>query len=123
MRREAGVWLRRGVPVVLDGTFGDRPERDLARTLARRAGAEFRLILVEPPDSVRRSRIRARQQDPARVSDADWRIAEQLKAGFERPTEIPPPELLVDPSGGGRVDAIIERLSKGLIDPTAQRAG
>jgi hypothetical protein len=122
IRREAGVWLRRGVPVVLDGTFGDRPERDLARALAQRAGAEFRLILVEPPDSVRRSRIRARQQDPARVSDADWRIAEQLKAGFEPPTEIPSHELLVDRSGGGEIDAVMEQLSMSLITATGQRA-
>lgn len=108
MRREAGRWLRRGVSVVLDGTFSSRRERLLARELARRAAARFRLVLVSCPDEVRRARMAARARDPRRVSDATWSVAEQLRARFDEPSELTPEELLVDPTGGGGADAMVE---------------
>lgn len=116
LRRQAGIWLRRGVPVLLDGTFGDRHERELAHDLAQRAQAGFRLILVEHPEAVRRRRILARETDPERTSDATWEIARQLQAGFSYPEELSPLELLVDPTGGASADPIIEQLSAQVVD-------
>ncbi len=120
MHREAALWLRRGVSVILDGSYGDRHQRDLARRLAARSGARFQLIWVTCPDDERKRRIDARLADAQRTSDATWEISEEMRGRFSEPTELDPAELMVDSTGGHGADRIIERWLRPLpIPPNA----
>jgi predicted kinase len=110
LRRRAGLWLRRGVSVVLDGTFGSRSERRLTVALARRAGARFLLVHIIGNAELVKRRFRARAKDPARVSDATWGVYQQMREIFEPPDEVAPGELIVDDTAGERTDEIVAHL-------------
>jgi predicted kinase len=94
LRHTAGRWLQRGVSVILDGSFGDPRQRRLARQLAERHGADFRLILVTAPDDVRGERLARRAREADAVSDADWSISQAMAAAFKLPHELPQEEVL-----------------------------
>jgi uncharacterized protein len=110
LRRRARTWLRRGVSVVLDGTFGDRKQRSLVRQLADREGARFLLVQTVCDEESARLRVEKREIDPARVSDADWDVRQQLVRVYQPPSEIPPNELFVDLTGGGGGEQLVRRL-------------
>jgi uncharacterized protein len=116
LRQQAARWLLRGVSVILDGSFGDRHQRALAHAVADRTGAAFHLVWVACSDEERQRRIAQRAQDPLRVSDATWEIAEQMRANFTEPTEFDPSELVVDQSGGKGADAVLERWQRPLVE-------
>jgi uncharacterized protein len=113
MRQEAAKWLRWGVSVILDGTFADREQRRLARRLAERTGARFRLILTTCAEDELRRRIDARADDPNRISDANWEIAQLIARRFTAPDELPADEVYLDSTGGGAADAVVQYLFKG----------
>lgn len=108
LRRQASRWLRRGVRVILDGTFGDPRQRHLARDLARRTNARFQLVLVTSPDAEWRRRLLQREGSLSRVSDAGLEIAQQLRAEFVEPAELDPGEVVADSTGGRGADSLIQ---------------
>jgi predicted kinase len=95
---------------VLDGTFGSPRQRRLTRGLARRRGADFLFVVTECDDATIRRRFEERAKDPTNVSDATWEIYQLLRDSYVPPSDIPPSELLVDPTGGGDTDAVVNRL-------------
>jgi aminoglycoside phosphotransferase family enzyme/predicted kinase len=123
LRREAAKWLRRGVSVVLDGTFGAPRERELARRLALRNGAGFLVVVTQCDESTARRRIEDRQTDPANVSDATWDVYQRMRRAYVAPSELSADEMLVDESGGSDAEAVCARVvnllhqSSGLIPP------
>lgn len=113
LRRRASRWLRRGVSVALDGTYGDPRERRLARALARRTSAHFLLVLTRCDEATTRRRLQGRALDAARVSDATWEVYQRMRDGFVPPEELPAAELIVDETAGDGADAVIARLAAG----------
>lgn len=69
-----------GEDVVVDATFTECWERDLAAEVATETGARVTLVHVTCPRAVVRERIRERTDDP---SDADLAVYERLRAEFE----------------------------------------
>ena len=124
LRRAAGLWLRRGVGVVLDGTYTQSHERVLARSLARRTGAHFFLVTTTCSDEVARERLAKRLQDPMRVSDATWETYNQMRASLVRmegdgPLPLaqgglaPEEQAIIDQSGGADDDTVVAALIRG----------
>jgi predicted kinase len=62
--------MGRAATVVLDGTFGSPAARELAESLARRAGAEMLVIKCECPKAEVLARIRQRLQRGDDLSEA-----------------------------------------------------
>jgi predicted kinase len=110
MRNQASRWLRRDVSVVLDGSFHDANQRQHARRLAERCGADFRLVLVTCADQIRAARLSQRATDPAAISDADSAVARRMAEEFEFPGELSDVELLIDETGGNGADRIVAQL-------------
>lgn len=117
LRRGAALWLRRGVSVILDGTFSHPTQRGAVRRLAARAGAGFLIAQTSVADDIVSARIRARESDPTRASDATHEIYARMRATFVPPDEIPPSERYLDESGGGGADHLIDHLTKGQAGP------
>jgi predicted kinase len=65
--------LKAGYPAILDAAFLERPQRDLARALARRLGASLIIIDCDAAPAVLRDRIairEARGGDPSEATAA-----------------------------------------------------
>ncbi|MBP9891516.1 MAG: AAA family ATPase [Planctomycetes bacterium] len=72
-----------GTGVIMDAQFGKREERAaMAATVAPSHG-EFTLVLCDAPDEVVRERMRRRELDPGRVSDATADLLDQARRNFE----------------------------------------
>ncbi|MDP1593287.1 MAG: AAA family ATPase [Gallionella sp.] len=69
--------LASGWSVVVDAAFLQRRERDRFRDLARRTGADFRILDMPADPAVLRERVRQRQAEGNDASDADLRVLEQ----------------------------------------------
>ncbi|MPZ15631.1 MAG: AAA family ATPase [Chloroflexi bacterium] len=110
LRRHAATWLRRGASVVLDGTFGDPHQRQLARRLAQREGVRFILVRTTCDEATARNRIRQREADPERVSDATWEVYQEMAGAYVEPAEIPADELYVDATGGAGAEELVRLL-------------
>jgi uncharacterized protein len=67
----AATLLAAGLDVVVDATFGRRPDRDRFRALAATRGASFTLVECTAPEAVLRRRLAQRQQAGHDASDAD----------------------------------------------------
>jgi uncharacterized protein len=119
MREEAAKWLRRGISVILDGTFADREQRRMARRMADRARARFLLILTTCDEDELLRRIETRSDDPNRISDATWEITQLIRRRFTPPDEVPPGEVYLDPSGGGDGDGVVGYLFEGAAPLTS----
>ena len=94
--RELGTFARERLEesggVIVDATFHLRSERDAFRDgLGEIAG---RLLFVECRAGRKDllARVRARERDPARTSDADAGVVERQLAAREPLAEIPPPD-------------------------------
>jgi len=72
----AAAALRAGFPVILDAAHLHHSQRERARGLAARFGAEFRIAHCEAPAPLLRARIQARRND---ASEADERVLEHLR--------------------------------------------
>ncbi|MDO9054605.1 MAG: AAA family ATPase [Gallionella sp.] len=72
--------LASGWSVVVDAAFLQRRERDRFRDLARRTGADFRILDMPADPAVLRERVRQRQAEGNDASDADLRVLEQQLA-------------------------------------------
>jgi len=93
MRSEAAALIRAGRPVVLDGTFQRRSDRDAVRRLGKRLGVPVRFILCEAPPAVVRARLKGRRARPS-ISDAQWTVYQRMRGTFEDFEEIPAAEML-----------------------------
>jgi predicted kinase len=69
MRRLAAAQLAAGRGVILDASFKQARERDLARELAREHGARALFVYCECAAAVARERLGIRLSDPAAISD------------------------------------------------------
>ena len=89
--------------VILDGQFPTRQWRESARRAAEAAGGTFTFVLCDAPDDVVRERLRKRESEPDRVSDATEGLLQRARERFQPVEELPviahdtrePPELLV----------------------------
>jgi aminoglycoside phosphotransferase family enzyme/predicted kinase len=88
LRQHAARWLRRGRSVVLDATFGNPDERARVQRLAKRLGAELRVVLCQAEDSILRARLARRATEQGVISDARLEIWPELRAAFTEPHEI-----------------------------------
>jgi aminoglycoside phosphotransferase family enzyme/predicted kinase len=84
MAEVARAALAAGVPVVVDGAFLKRAERDRFRALARELDARFALVACEAPPDVLRARVAARHRAGSDASEADLDVlARQI--GWQEP--------------------------------------
>jgi len=81
--------LRRGHAVLLDATFLLARRRLPALELARRLGVPFSLFWCQATAAQIEDRLRLRQDDPYRVSDAGGSIVEAQLDRVEPPRELP----------------------------------
>ena len=72
---------------IIDAQFGRQVERELFLRTMRDLGAKPVIVLCDAPDDVVRERMRKREQDPSRVSDATADLLEQARRNFEPITE------------------------------------
>lgn len=81
----AGMLLRARWPVILDGVFGRRGERDDARALARDTGVPVRVVWCDVPEAELRRRLRARAAGGRDLSDAREDLLEAQMRRYEAP--------------------------------------
>lgn len=93
VRSEAAALVRAGRPVVLDGTFQRRSDRDAVRRLGKRLAVPVRFVLCEAPPAVVQARLRGRSARPS-ISDAQWAVYQRMRRTFEDFEEIPAGEVL-----------------------------
>jgi aminoglycoside phosphotransferase family enzyme/predicted kinase len=72
--------------VVVDGTFCRKEDRAGFAELAASHGSRFVILRLGCPDEVIQQRLKARQQEPAAVSDGTWEVYQQQAATMVEPT-------------------------------------
>jgi uncharacterized protein len=79
--------LKKGVCVVLDGSYQSRSER---LRLCQEFGKQNRLLFIycQCPETITKKRMEARLKNPQAVSDGRWEIYLQQKGRFEMPVEL-----------------------------------
>lgn len=87
--------LKRGIRVIYDATNLVEYHRELVYRIAERAGARLVVVKTVASEEVVRERLRARQEEAAEVSDADWRIYRRMAS---RQEPISHPHLVIDTS-------------------------
>jgi aminoglycoside phosphotransferase family enzyme/predicted kinase len=85
--RLAGETLAAGWPVIVDGSFPTRAERETARALAGRRGAPFAVLWCEAADEALRRRLRRRSADRHEVSDGREELLDLHRARYEPPRD------------------------------------
>lgn len=111
MLRRAEHLLRRGESVVLDATWRDPLQRQLAALTAARTGAALTEVRCEVPEPDRRDRIAARARHDADGSEATAAIADRIAAVFApwpSATVVDTTEPLLE-----QVDAVIAGVERG----------
>ena len=92
--RRASEVLASGRPVVIDGCFRSRKQRDQARALAERFGRPFLFVEARVDPAVQTARLAERARRDS-VPIEDWQqIADALRAQWEPAAELPPDEHL-----------------------------
>lgn len=74
-------------PVLLDANFGKAETRKRVLRLAGKTGVRVLMVWLEANERTIRQRLSERDQDADATSDADLKVYELLKAGFEPPSE------------------------------------
>ncbi len=85
--------LKRGVRVIYDATNLVEYHRELVYRIAKRAEARLVVVKTVASEEVVRERLRARQEEAAEISDADWRIYRRMAS---RQEEISHHHLVID---------------------------
>jgi predicted kinase len=116
-RAEEAVGQGRGV--ILDASYQNREERGKVVALAKRLAVPVRFVLCDCSDTVKKTRLALRAQDPNAVSDGRWEIYLQQKARFEAPVKLAPGQLIVLDTDLP-VDAALARLDTLLLGGAAQ---
>jgi hypothetical protein len=93
----AEAYVRDGVSVVLDATFGERAHRDAVRSLAERYRIPGLAVVVATGEAAVRRHFELRAQEQGGASDADFAIYEAQRARFEAlGDDEPGPRVAVD---------------------------
>jgi aminoglycoside phosphotransferase family enzyme/predicted kinase len=112
--------LARGDSVLLDASFQRARHRRLAREVAQRTGARFRVLECWCPRDEIRRRLDARVTRGGAVSDGRWELLERQERSFEPLFEIPPGEhLRVDTTQPPQAAAAQVVAALGLREPAS----
>lgn len=76
--------LKRGVPLILDATNLSERYREHLYSIADHLDVRLVLVKVEAPPDVVRERLKARQEDPQRKSDADWGVYQKMRSSVQK---------------------------------------
>lgn len=78
--------LRKGISVALDATNLEEHNRERLYHIADQCGARLVIVRMEAPPEVvqRRLERRAKREDPAEHSDADWDVYTKMKPTVEK---------------------------------------
>lgn len=72
-------------PVILDGSYGKRSDREDVVSMARQQRADVLFVFCTCSEQEVGRRFRLRAEDPAAVSDGRWEIYRYQEKTFERP--------------------------------------
>jgi predicted kinase len=75
--------LKKGISLILDATNLSERYRQYLYNIADRSGVKLVLVRVEAPPQVVYSRLKTRQGNPERKSDADWAVYRKMAASAE----------------------------------------
>lgn len=101
-------------PGIADANFPNASARAQAAAACREAGGLPCVVWVDAEESVVASRMGVREGETGSVSDANWKIYQQLRASFEPPAGAEGlPVLRID--GGADVDANVNRVLTWLL--------
>jgi len=121
--RRAGDALACGRSVVVDAAFCRRAERRRFVDVAGRLGCPVVVVHVTAPEETVRARLLRRTGDPLEVSDADFAVHEQLRAGFEPPDELLPACRLQAPDGRDADELLLELMDRLVQQVTSAPGG
>ena len=76
--------LKKGVPLILDATNLSERYREHLYSIADRLEVKLVLVRVEAPPWVVRERLKARRENSADKSDADWAIYQKMKPSVQK---------------------------------------
>ena len=76
--------LKRGMPLILDATNLSERYREHLYSIADHLDVRLVLVRVEAPPDVVRERLRVRQGDPQRKSDADWGVYQKMRSSVQK---------------------------------------
>ena len=107
----AGEIARAGWPVIVDGSFSRKSERDEVRALADRVGVVHATIWCDAPDPVIAERLERRAEDAGEVSDGRAGLLAEHRARYEAP-EGEPGVVRVDTESGPDIDRVLESLGR-----------
>jgi len=111
----AAETIRHGRTVVVDAGFRSASQRRPFLELAQQASVPVLVLEATIPDDVLRERLRRREHGQGEVSDADLGILDQVRAGFEKPEEVPEHQRLLCVSEGDLGQAVADVLDR-LVD-------
>ncbi len=102
-----------GAGVILDAQFPIPEFRHKALQTARQAGGTATVVLCDAPDDVLRERLRKREHDPSRISDAGEELLDKSRAEFVAISEAE--GLDVVHAGDHDVQAVVARVQAALL--------
>ncbi|UCG09823.1 MAG: ATP-binding protein [Dehalococcoidia bacterium] len=76
--------LKRGMSLILDATNLSERYREHLYSIADHLDVRLILVKVEAPPDVVRGRLKVRQEDPQRKSDADWGVYQKMRSSVEK---------------------------------------
>ncbi len=76
--------LKKGIPLILDATNLSERYREYLYSIADRLSVKLVLVRVEAPPWVVRERLKARRENSADKSDADWTIYQKMKPSVQK---------------------------------------
>ncbi|VVM07965.1 hypothetical protein MAMC_01920 [Methylacidimicrobium cyclopophantes] len=102
--------LRTSASCVLDATFSSREERSKLQEICSQTGASLLFLEAQADDSVRKTRLSAREKEPGTVSDARLENFALLDDRYEPPAELSDKELVAIRSDRGPEEVLSEVL-------------
>jgi len=115
LEREAGAFLAAGRPVVADGTYIERRQREPMERLARAHRARLLVVECWAPDEVVRDRQARREEEAWATSEGRWEVYLAQKARAEPATEVLESQrLAIDTTRpfSEQIEAVEERLQE-----------
>lgn len=112
--------MRHGRTVIVDAGFRVVSQRRPFLEMARQGGFPLLVLEVDVPEHLLRERLERREnraRDQVEVSDADLSILDRVRAGFEKPAEVPEQQRLVWTGNGGLdklVADVVDRLVRSV---------
>ena len=106
--------LKKYCGVILDATFATRALRQFLRDECRKANVRLQIVEVNAGLATIRSRLKARDQSAAAISDARLEDLEKLSATYKPPSELAPNhiQILANNSVAETVKALLLQLAE-----------